>query len=202
MKLNEKFDATIGGMLCVVGPIVVLSVVATWTLLSASERQASEAIATKVTGEAALDASERQELSDLRTKVVEEEQSAAEQKASSEKEVAAAESGEVESARQLKDRLKSALARNKKLTDALAAVTADSISIKVPTGEARFIADQRVAVGVESVSVSFATVRIGDYGSIDMYPGESRAVQLGDKNFVVTLMRVEATGCVFAVRKA
>jgi hypothetical protein len=202
MKLNEKFNATIGGMLCVVGPIVVLSIVATWTLLSASERQASEAIAAKVTGEAALDASERQELSDLRTKVAAEEQNAAEQKAAAEKEVADAESGEVESARQLKDRLKSALARNKKLTDALAAVTADSISIKVPTGEARFIADKRVAVGVESVSVSFATVRIGDYGSIDMYPGESRAVQFGDKNFVVTLMRVEATGCVFAVRKA
>ena len=189
-------------MLCIVGPIVVLSIVATWTWLSASERKVSEAIATKVVGEAALEASERQELTDLRTKVAEQEQSAAEQKAASEKEVAGAESEEVESARQLKDRLKSMEAKNKKLIDALAAVTADSISIKVPAGEARFIADKGVAVGVESVSDTFATVRIGDYSSIDMYPGESRAVQLGDKSFVVTLMKIEATGCVFAVRKA
>jgi hypothetical protein len=202
MKLNEKFNATIGGMVCVVGPIVVLSIIATWTLLSASERKVTDAIAPKVAGEAALDASERQELTDLRTKVAEQEQSAAEQNAAYEKEVADAESEEAASARQLKDRLKSARAKNKKLTDALAAVTANSTSITVPTGEARFIADKRVAVGVESVSDTFATVRIGDYSSIDMYPGESRAVQLGDKSFVVTLMRIEATGCVFAVRKA
>jgi hypothetical protein len=202
MKLNEKFNATIGGMLCVVGPIVALSIVATWALLSASEWKATEAIGTKIANEAAQDASDRQELSDLQAKVAEEEQNAVEQKAASEKEVADIESGEAESARQFKDRLTSARAKNKKLTEALTAVTADSISIKVPIGEARFIADKRVAVGVESVSVSFATVRIGDYGSIDMYPGESRAVQLGDKSFVVTLMRVEATGCVFAVRKS
>jgi len=162
----------------------------------------TEAIATKVANEAALEASDRQELSDLRTKLADQEQSAAGQKAESEKEIADAESEDAQSARQLKDRLKSADAKNKKLTEALAAATANSISITVPTGEARFIADRHVAVGVESVSDAFATVRIGDYPSIDMYPGESRSVQLGDKSFVVTLMKIEATGCVFAVRKA
>ena len=39
-------------------------------------------------------------------------------------------------------------------------VPTESTSIKVPTGEARFIADEHVAVGVQSVSVSFATVQI------------------------------------------
>lgn len=202
MKPNKTFDVSIGGMICLIGPIVVLSVVGTWAFLKASEWNVSSAIATKLSNEAALDASERQELSDLRTKVAEQEQSAASEKAAYEKEVADVESGDAKSVGQLKDRLKSVEAKNKKLTDALAAVTADSISIKVPTGEARFIADKRVAVGVESVSVSFATVRIGDYSSIDMYPGESRSVQLGEKSFVVTLMKIEATGCVFAVRKA
>jgi hypothetical protein len=200
--LNKKFDATIGGMICLVGPIVVLSVVGTWAFLKASEWNVSGAIATKLSNEAALDASERQELTDLRTKVAEQQQNAAEQKAAYEKEVADAKSEGAESARQLQDRLNSLAAKNKKLIDALAAVTVDSTSIRVPTGEARFIADKTVAVGVESVSDTFATVRIGDYSSIDMYPGESRAVQLGDKSFVVTLTKIEATGCVFAVRKA
>jgi hypothetical protein len=189
-------------MLCVIGLTAALSVAATWALMGVDEGKVSDAVATKLSQDAAVDAGDRQELSGLRTKVADEERDAAEEKAASEKEVADAESGEIESARQLKDRLKIAEAKNKKLSDTLSAVTADSISIKVPAGEARFIADERVAVGVESVSVSFATVRIGDYGSIDMYPGESRAVQLGDKSFVVTLMKVEATSCVFAVRKA
>jgi uncharacterized protein YdaT len=189
-------------MLCVIGLTAALSVAATWALMGVDEGKVSDAVATKLSQEAAAEASDRQELSDLRTKTAVEERDATEEKAASEKEVANAESGEVKSVRELKDRLKIADVKNKKLSEALAALTADSISIKVPTGEARFIADERVAVGVESVSVSFATVRIGDYDSIDMYPGESRAVQLGDKSFVVTLMRIEATGCVFAVRKA
>src|SRR3954466_5515614 len=156
-------------MVCFIGLVAACSVAATWALMGADERKVSGAIATKLSQEAALDASEQQELSDLRTKVAEREQIAASEKAEYEKDVADAESEGAESVDQLKDRLKSARAKNKKLTDALAAVTADTISISVPTGEARFIADKRVAIGVESVSVSFATVRIGDYGSIDMY---------------------------------
>jgi hypothetical protein len=201
VKLNKKFDGTVGGMLCFTGLIVALSVGATWAFLRASEWNVSDAIASDLSKNAALDASDRQELSDLRTKVAEQEQAAAEEKAAYEKEIADADSEDAESVDQLKKRLSGAQARNKKLSDALAALTSDTNSIKVPTGEARFIADDHVAVGVESVSVSFATVKIGDYSSIDMYPGESRAVQLGDKNFVVTLMKIETTGCVFAVRK-
>src|SRR4051794_41158589 len=115
MKLNQKLNVTIAGMLCVVGPVVALAVVATWAYLSAREWQVTEVIETKVSNEAAFDASERQELSDLRTRLSEEEQNAAEQKSAYEKEVADAESDGAESARQLKDRLESAQAKNKKL---------------------------------------------------------------------------------------
>jgi hypothetical protein len=202
VKLNEKFDVTLGGLICLLAPIVAISVGGTWAFLKASEWSMSAAIATKLSHQAALNASDWQELTDLRTKVAELEQTAADQKSLYERELADAQSEGKQSADQLKDRLKSVEDRNKKLTDALAAMTGDSTSIKVPTGEARFIADKRVAVGVESVSVSFATVRIGDYSSINMFPGESRSVQLGDNSFVVTLMKIDTKGCVFAVRKA
>jgi hypothetical protein len=202
VKVNEKFDVSLWGVLGFIGLVVVVSVVATLTIAGAEERSASTAIATKLTKDVGLDVSERQELVDLRTKVEEDAQAAAGEKADAEKEAADAQAAAAEETDQLKDELSSAQAENKKLTDTLAAVTADSISITVPTGQARFIDEKRVAVGVISVSGSFATVRLGDYSNIDMYPGESRGVQVGDKNFVVTLMKIDDKGCVFAVRKA
>jgi len=202
VKLGEKFDVSLWGVLCFIGLVVVLSVAATLTIAGADERNVSNAIATKLSKEAALDASERQELSDLRTKVAEETQAAAGEKAASEKEIADARAEAAEETDRLKDELHIVQAENKKLRDTLAAVAADSVSITVPTGQARLIADEKVAVGVVSVSGSFATVRLGDYSNIDMYPGESRGVQVGDENFVVTLMKIDDKGCVFAVRKA
>jgi hypothetical protein len=202
VKVNEKLDVSLWSVLGFIGLVVVLSVAATLTIAGTEERSASTAIATKFTKDVGLDVSERQELVDLRTKVEEDAQAAAGEKAEAEKEAADAQAEAAEETHQLRAELSDARAENKKLSDTLAALTADSISITVPTGQARFIAEKRVAVGVISVSGSFATVQLGDYNSINMSPGELRGVQVGDKNFVVTLMKIEATGCVFAVRKS
>jgi hypothetical protein len=202
VKVNEKLDVSLWSVLGFIGLVVVLSVAATLTIAGTEERSASTAIATKLTKDVGLDVSERQELVDLRTKVEEDAQAAAGEKAEAEKEAADAQAEAAEETHQLRAELSDARAENKKLSDTLAALTADSISITVPMGQARFIAEKRVAVGVISVSGSFATVQLGDYNSINMSPGESRGVQVGDKNFVVTLMKIEATGCVFAVRKS
>src|SRR5689334_24734190 len=87
VKLNEKFDVSLWSVLCFIGLVVVLSVAATLTIAGADERNVSDAIATKLSKEAALDASERQELSDLRTKVADDAQAVADEKAATEREV-------------------------------------------------------------------------------------------------------------------
>ncbi len=196
-----RFNVTIWSILCILAPAVALSVAATWAFIGADERSVSGAIATKLSQQAALDASEQQELSDLRTEVAEQDQAAADQKAIGDKEIAGAESRVAESVQQLKSQLKDEQAKNKQLSDALAVATKQTVSIRVPAGQARFIGDNSVAVGVESISDSFATIQLGDYPVVNMIPGESRAIQVGDKNYVVTLMRIESSACTFAIRK-
>lgn len=101
MKLNEKFEATVWGLLCVIGPIVVLVAGATWGLSRATQsdeleayrrakewkvKEAIEAIKT-LSEKAAMDSSERTELLELRTQVVTYEKTIGELKAAYDKRV-------------------------------------------------------------------------------------------------------------------
>ena len=196
--LAVRFNINIWGFCCVIVPAVALAIGATWAFVGAEDRSTT---ARKLARQAALDASDQQELSDLRTRVLEQDQAAADQKAAYDSDLADAVARDANDARELKKQLDDQIAKNKQLNDALAIATKETVSIKVPTGQARMIGDNSVAVGVQSIGENYAIVQLGDYPTLRMYPGESRAIQVGDRSWAVTLMKIEASSCVFAVRK-
>jgi DNA repair exonuclease SbcCD ATPase subunit len=201
MKLNEKFDATIWGVLCVIGATAVVVGGATWTFSrtiqsdelegyrKANDWKVKDAIAeiTKLSKQAELNSKERTEFLELRAKVALHEMTLSELKARHQNETS-----------KLADQVKSLEKQNKELRNALDSIVKKIDLIEVPKGEARFVVQNTLAIGVEQTFESFASVRIGDTSIITMHPAEKRTVNLGAKQYVVTLMKIGKNTCEFA----
>lgn len=223
MKLNEKFEATLWGVLCVIGATSVVIGGAVWTISrtiqsdeldgyrKAKEWNVKEAIEeiTKVSTQAKLDSKDRNELLQLRTQVASHEKTMIELKSDHLSEfnklntehkqiVAEMEAKHMEMKKSFTEKIENLTKLNGELQSALNAIVKESDSIKVAKGEAQFIIPNTIAVGVENTYGNFATVNIGKTSISSMSPADSHMINLGTKTYLVTLMKIDEDSCTFS----
>jgi len=201
MKINEKYEPTVWGMLGIVAAVAVVVGGGTWALATklqsdelegyrkAKDWKVKDAIETieKVSNQVALNTNERGELLKLRVDNVSFEKTISEMKLNQQIEVS-----------KLTDQIKSLEKSTGDLRNTLGSIVKETNSFEVPKGEARFVVPKTIAIGVESTFDSFASVRIGDASATSMHPGEKLTVNLGTKVYAVTLMKISKESCTFA----
>ncbi|MEM9914787.1 MAG: hypothetical protein AAF911_07495 [Planctomycetota bacterium] len=205
MPLNQKTDLTVWNILCVIGSVIVVAVGATWALSrtiqsdelegyrTAQDWNVKEAISEikELSEQAKLNSGERKELFAIRNEVIEYKQTIFE----------LTEKYEAETIR-LADEINTLTIHSDQLQKTLDTLLIESDSIEILEGEARFLIPNTFSIGVENTFGSFASVRFGDNQSTLTYPGEKHRVNLGNKHYIVTLMKITDNSCIFAFNES
>jgi hypothetical protein len=201
MKLNETFEATLWGILCIIGGITVVVGGAVWGFSRAFQsdelegyrkardwkvKDAIEAM-TNLSSQAKLHSEERTELLQLRSDAASRKRALSEMKTNHETEIS-----------KLASQINALQKENSELRGELKSIVKESTSIEVPDGEARFVIPNTLAIAVEKIYTGFASIRIGDTEITSMQPGQRQTVNLGGKHYVVTLTKIGKDGCTFA----